>query len=80
MFKSTRYIGPGLIVLLIGWFQNLILQDRKPEIALVLRGGGAEGVTHIPLLKALGSLGIIPDLIVGKSIVGRLHAKGYSER
>lgn len=56
-------------------------ENKKPKVALVLSGGGAKGVAHIPVLQALDSLGIVPDLIVGTSmgsIVGGLYAMGYS--
>ncbi|TNJ44563.1 patatin-like phospholipase family protein [Tamlana fucoidanivorans] len=56
-------------------------QDKKPKVALVLSGGGAKGVAHIPVLQKLDSLGIVPDLVVGTSmgsVIGGLYAAGYS--
>ena len=56
-------------------------QEKKPKVVLVLSGGGAKGIAHIPLLQKLDSLHIVPDLIVGNSmgsIIGGLYAMGYS--
>jgi NTE family protein len=71
------------IVVLFFFCTNLVCsqQTEKPKIAVVLSGGGAKGVAHIPLLQALDSIGIVPDLIVGTSmgsILGGLYAMGYS--
>jgi NTE family protein len=40
----------------------------SPRIALVLGGGGARGLGHIPVLEALDELGLKPTLIAGTSI------------
>ena len=69
------------------------LQGREPAVeqrvcapmktALVLAGGGAKGAAHIGVIKALDSLGIHADLVVGTSIgsiIGALYASGYSGR
>ena len=56
-------------------------QEEKPKVALVLSGGGAKGLAHIPVLQALDSLGIVPDIVIGTSmgsVVGGLYAMGYS--
>ena len=51
------------------------------KIGLVLSGGGAKGVAHIGLLKAITEQGIKIDQISGTSagaIVGALYAAGHS--
>jgi len=51
------------------------------KVALVLSGGGAKGVTHIGVLRALEENGIPINYIAGTSmgaIIGGLYAAGYS--
>ncbi|MFZ4635178.1 MAG: patatin-like phospholipase family protein [Saprospiraceae bacterium] len=68
-----------LLVLLLPVFA--LGQSVRPKVGLVLSGGAAKGLAHIPLLKTLDSLGIVPDYITGTSmgsIIGGLYAAGYS--
>jgi NTE family protein len=54
---------------------------RRPRIGLVLSGGGAKGLAHIGILKAIDSAGLKIDYITGTSmgsIIGGLYAVGYS--
>ncbi len=54
---------------------------KKMKVGLVLSGGGARGLAHIGVLKALEEYGIPIDLIVGASIgsvIGGFFAAGYS--
>lgn len=51
------------------------------KIGIVLSGGGARGIAHLGVLKALGEMGIKPDMVSGTSaggIVGGFYAAGYS--
>ena len=70
-----------ILCFLIALPQFSFSQNKKPKIALVLSGGGAKGVAHIPVLQILDSLGIVPDLVIGTSmgaIVGGFYSMGYS--
>lgn len=51
------------------------------KVGLVLSGGGATGLAHIGVLKALEEKGIPIDYITGTSagaLVGSLYASGFS--
>lgn len=53
----------------------------RPKIGLTLSGGGAKGLAHIGILKAIDSAGLNIDYITGTSmgsIIGSLYAIGYS--
>ncbi|MCM1110570.1 MAG: patatin-like phospholipase family protein [Clostridium sp.] len=57
------------------------LRGETPRVGLVLSGGGAKGVAHIGVIKALEENDIPIDCIAGTSmgaIVGGLYAAGYS--
>lgn len=51
------------------------------KVGLVLSGGGAKGMTHIGIIRALEENNIPIDYIAGTSmgaIIGSLYAMGYS--
>ena len=51
----------------------------KKKLALVLGGGGALGMAHLGVLKALEENNIKPDIVVGTSIgalVGGVYCAG----
>ena len=55
----------------------------RPKVALVLSGGGAKGIAHIPIIEALESYGIPIDKIYGTSmgaLIGGLYAAGLSPK
>lgn len=57
------------------------LVAQRPKIGLVLSGGGAKGLAHIGVLKAIDSAGLKVDYISGTSmgaIIGAMYAVGYS--
>jgi NTE family protein len=62
-------------------FSNVLPNSERPTVAVVLSGGGAKGIAHIGVLKALEENGIPIDYIAGTSIgaiVGGLYAAGFS--
>ncbi len=79
-----RTIATILLVLvtLFSVFAEDSTSDR-PTVALVLSGGGAKGISHIPIIEALESKGIPIDKVYGTSIgalVGGLYSAGYSPK
>lgn len=58
-----------------------ILAQNRPKIGVVLSGGGAKGLAHIGILKAIDSAGLKVDYVTGTSmgaIIGAMYAAGYS--
>jgi NTE family protein len=59
------------------------IASARPKIGLALSGGGARGMAHIGVLKALEDLRIPVDYIAGTSIgafIGALYSSGYSAK
>lgn len=55
----------------------------RPKVALVLSGGGAKGIAHIPIIEALERYGIPIDKVYGTSmgaLIGGLYAAGLSPK
>jgi len=54
---------------------------QRPKIGLSLSGGGAKGMAHVGILKAIDKAGLKIDYITGTSmgsIIGAMYAAGYS--
>ena len=67
------------LLLLFCVFLSPVLQAQT--VGLVLSGGGAKGMTHIGIIRALEENNIPIDYITGTSmgaIIGSLYAMGYS--
>ena len=57
------------------------VQGEHQSVGLVLSGGGAKGIAHIGVIKALEENNIPIDYVAGTSmgaIVGGLYAAGYT--
>lgn len=69
-----------IYTLLIAVFSVVVLNAQE-KVGLVLSGGGAKGLAHVGVIKALEENDIPIDYITGTSmgaIVGGLYAIGYS--
>lgn len=54
---------------------------QRPKIGVTLSGGGAKGLAHIGILKAIDSAGLPVEVVSGTSmgaVIGALYAAGYS--
>ena len=71
------------LLFLLAFFTLVFAQAKveRPKVGLVLSGGGAKGMAHIGVIKAMEEAGLYPDYITGTSmgsIIGALYAIGYS--
>ena len=74
--SSMKHLIALTILLLI-----CLLPAKAQKVGLVLSGGGAKGLAHIAVIRALEENGIPIDYIAGTSmgaIVAGLYAAGYS--
>lgn len=75
--RSLRILFLFIFILSVIVFNKANAQ----KVALVLSGGGAKGVSHIGVLKALEEYNIPVDYVAGTSmgaLIGGLYASGYS--
>jgi NTE family protein len=57
------------------------MPQARPRVALVLSGGGARGIAHIGVLRALREMHVPVDMVVGTSmgaVIGGAYAAGRS--
>lgn len=71
-------IALALILLILPF--SLVYTSPRKKVGIVLSGGGAKGVAHIGVIKALEELNIPIDYIAGTSIgaiIGGLYSRLY---
>ncbi|MGC4034943.1 MAG: patatin-like phospholipase family protein [Chitinophagaceae bacterium] len=76
-----RTFAGFVILLCLNYYSYAQSSAGRPKIGLTLSGGGAKGLAHIGILKAIDSAGLKVDYITGTSmgaILGSLYAVGYS--
>jgi len=81
MSPYSKPFYTGLLILLCVQALGQSLPSERPKVGLTLSGGGAKGLAHIGILKAIDSAGLKIDYITGTSmgsIIGGLYAIGYS--
>ena len=80
LLKRTRLYIVILVLALMCIDHTGLFAQNRPKVGLVLSGGGAKGIAHIGILKALEEAGLTPDYIAGTSmgsIIGGMYAAGY---
>src|SRR5258705_13794520 len=76
---NTRYLF--IVILAMVAFSAQSQTGPRPKIGVTLSGGGAKGIAHIGILKAIDSAGLKVDYVTGTSIgsiIGALYASGYT--
>jgi len=71
-----------LLILLLSFTSSVVAgSTERPEVGVVLSGGGARGIAHVGVLRALEEYDIPIDFIGGTSfgaLVAAFYASGYS--
>ena len=88
MQYSMSSIKVSMMVMIIAIMASFLPPDlgaqpasQRPKLGLALSGGGAKGLAHIGVIRAMEEAGLKPDYITGVSmgsIVGGMYAMGYS--
>lgn len=75
----TRTLSYALLLIIL--IVQSPVQAQEPEVGVVLSGGGASGLAHIGILKALEEYAVPIDYITGTSmgaVIGGLYASGVT--
>ena len=70
-----------LFVFILTCLASAQTSSGRPTIGVTLSGGGAKGLAHIGILKAIDSAGLKVDYVSGTSmgaVIGSLYSIGYS--
>lgn len=86
IFKSSTRLFTLIITLIVtcntqSFAAESNMTDSKQSVGLVLSGGGAKGIAHVGVIKALEENDIPIDYVTGTSmgaIVGSLYSCGWS--
>ena len=78
---SVKSMYKRAYLIIIAMFMLLSVPVSAQKVGLVLSGGGAKGMAHIGVIRALEENQIPIDYITGTSmgaVIGSLYAMGYS--
>lgn len=85
---TSRHTISAALISAVGMLPAMTMQaqppahkGKRPAVGLVLSGGGAKGIAHVGVIKALEDNDIPIDCVTGTSmgaIVGSLYACGWS--
>ncbi len=85
MYKRLTILFLSYLILSMSSLAIAQQQDsippHRPKIGLVLSGGGAKGLAHVGILKAIDKAGLKIDYVTGTSmgaIIAAMYAAGYS--